>query len=334
MLLVFVESRRDSCHDQAPKDVNVRRSLDGGATWGSVTRVLGDAAENPASNTTYRNPYPTVVTAAPGEDVMGSSSDAVLLNVVNSTLAEPWLSLQLSSADGGLTWSAPRDVGARWGPLEGILGGPGNGIELGRNARGPDASAFAGRLLSCGATGYHAGHAMEAGTWSSDDHGATWAAGEHPLPGMQECQLAELANGSVVMNMRQAVHKCGGASAGHHCRAVSVSNDGGATWATPWFDNALPDPVVSAGLINAGGGASADQLFFSNPASGTKRNNMTVRRSEDSGASWIAARTVWAGDAAYSALVELNETHVGLVFENGEASSYERVSFLAVPKSL
>jgi sialidase-1 len=324
-LLLFVESRRDSCSDQAAKDVNLRRSLDNGATWSdAIIRVIGGAAESRALNTTYRNPYPSVVVGSGG----GGGGDVVLLNVANSTVAEPWASLQLKSSDGGLSWSAPASVGAGWGALQGILGGPGNGIELGQKSTH---SPSAGRMLSCGATGYHHGHAMEAGTFSSDDQGRSWQAGAHPLPSMQECQLAELSNGSVVMNMRQSVRTC---ASGGHCRAVSVSDDGGASWPAPWFVEALPDPVVSAGLLNAGGGGAPDSLFFSNPSSGTHRVNMTVQRSDDAGQSWAAARTVWAGPAAYSVLVELNETHVGLVFENGNAEAYERVSFVALPKTL
>lgn len=170
----------------------------------------------------------------------------VVLNVVNSTDTAPtagWPSLQLISTDGGLTFSPPRPVAAlNADPIvEGILGGPGYGIELMKHG---------GRLVSCGATGYHSGHAMEAAVWYSDDVGVTWNVSTTPLAQMQECQMVELANGSVVINMR----------AGHmdpcDCRAVSISHDGGETWSAPWYVHALIEPVCSAGFVNTGDNVS------------------------------------------------------------------------------
>ena len=133
------------------------------------------------------------------------------------------------------------------------------------------------------------------------------------------------------------------------CRAHSTSTDGGATWATPVvYDPALVEPVCSAGLINtavpvAGSAAAAPMapstgesgaLFFSNPADTSHRDKMTVRRSDDSGATWGTSKLVWAGPASYSTLVAISDTHIGLVFENGAKSPYERISFVPLPQSL
>ena len=61
---------------------------------------------------------------------------------------------------------------------------------------------------------------------------------------------------------------------------------------------------------------------------------MTVKRSRDSGASWSAGALVWRGPAAYSVLVELNDTHVGVVFEHGNVTDgpYHMISLGFVPK--
>ena len=106
---------------------------------------------------------------------------------------------------------------------------------------------------------------------------------------MQECQIAELSDGRVMMNMR----------AGHlnkscDCRSFSLSDDGGATWGPLHYDPELIEPVCSAGLINLEG-----NLYFSNPADKTARDKMTVRRSTNSGQSWDASLLIWAGPAAY-----------------------------------
>ena len=142
--------------------------------------------------------------------------------------------------------------------------GPGTAIVLGRHS---NESAHAGRIVGCGATGYQHGHAMFMPLWYSDDDGASYQLAEVPAGGafaeLQECQVVELANGTVVVNARNALRRGKGQC---HCRAVSASHDGGVTWSPFAFADALVEPVCSAGLINHGGA-----LFFSNPDSATAR---------------------------------------------------------------
>jgi sialidase-1 len=95
----MVESRRTSCSDQAPKDVEMSRSYDGGRSWERPRVVFGDLV----GNTTYRNPYLTVVTNSAGQE-------AIVLQFVNSTVAEPWITFQMTSTDAGNTWSNARAV--------------------------------------------------------------------------------------------------------------------------------------------------------------------------------------------------------------------------------
>ena len=58
-----------------------------------------------------------------------------------------------------------------------------------------------------------------------------------------------------------------------------------------------------AGLINFHG-----TLYFSNPATTTGRNHMTLKKSLDSGASWEVVSLIYAGPAAYSLVVPLTNT--------------------------
>ncbi|HQK94792.1 MAG TPA: sialidase family protein, partial [Armatimonadota bacterium] len=64
----------------------------------------------------------------------------------------------------------------------------------------------------------------------------------------------------------------------------------------------------------------------SNPAS-TKRENMTVRLSEDGGQTWSRARTLNPGPSAYSDLAVCADASVGCLYECGNAHPYEKIAF-------
>jgi sialidase-1 len=309
-ILVFVEARIPSCDDQAPKDVLLTVSQDDGATWSPPTRVLGDHT----GNLTFRNPTPVF-----------DANGTVVLQAVNSTL-EDWVSLQLTSNDEGVTWSSPVSVSSELGSWNGALAGPGNALLLGTAS---PSSQFKGRMVYCGTTGYQPGRPFAAAVWYSDSAGSSWtvsSSSEDEFKGMAECAMAELPNASLLINFR-ANHEnpC-------DCRAQSRSDDGGSTWTPLQWVPALVEPVCSAGLQGTRGGA----VYFSNPATASTRTNMTVRMSEDGGLTWPAQHTsvVWPFAAAYSALVPLSHTDsggaVGIVFERGQTSYVEHVSFAAV----
>jgi sialidase-1 len=118
-------------------------------------------------------------------------------------------------------------------------------------------------------------------------------------------------------------------------RQFAWSDDDGDTWSapitSPFHDRkyggggcegstvALP----SATDTGVDTGASTSKLVFSTPfAKG--RENMTVFVSRDSGATWTHSRTVYSGGAAYSALMPINSTHVGLVYEK---DGYKTISY-------
>lgn len=139
---------------------------------------------------------------------------------------------------------------------------------------------------------------------------------------MDEAQLVELSNGSVVANMRNKHYLKGDA------RGVARSDDGGASFGPTRADLALISPVCMASVISAAdtpvavaapvvkGGVPI--LYFSNPNTTSGRTHMTVKRSYDDGASWpVEAQTLlFAGDAAYSCLTTVPQADkVGLLWE-------------------
>ena len=341
-LVVLTESRIGSCDDQAPKDVTMRRSHDGGRTWSPLQLVVGPRARPPgtlAAHFTARNPYATVLppphaplytTVSEKSGSSGSSSSSInysgtiLLSWVNSTDANHCVNYQQLSHDHGATWDDP--VRVDYGRWEGVLLGPGAGIVLGRHTQGGGAKAasvspYAGRLVVCGATGYVGGMPMDMVVWTSDDNGVTYqeAGGASPFKALQECQLVELPDGRVMVNARTAhLNKsC-------DCRATSVSSDGGRTWSAYTWAADLIEPTCSAGLINLNG-----TLLFSNPSSRTSRVNMTVKASKDAGRSWQTVAQLEAGQAAYSVGVPVSQDKgtFGIVYEGG-ANWHIRIAVL------
>jgi sialidase-1 len=129
---------------------------------------------------------------------------------------------------------------------------------------------------------------------------------------VNECQVAELRDGSLMLNMR-SYH-------GNNRRAVALSRDGGLTWGEITHDQALVEPVCQASLIRWG-----DMLLFSNPAS-ARRINMTVRASRDDGRTWPRSLVLEAGPSAYSCLAAVARRRLACLYERGAKSPYERIT--------
>ena len=112
---------------------------------------------------------------------------------------------------------------------------------------------------------------------------------------------------------------------------VATSTDRGRTWSKAMPDKTLIEPPAQASLLRQTVAPSQDRnrLLFSNPAS-VRRVRMTVRLSEDEGASWPVSRVLHEGPAAYSSLVALPDRSIGLLFERGDRTPYETITFARV----
>jgi sialidase-1 len=207
------------------------------------------------------------------------------------------------SVDDGLRWSERVEItpdvkpdGWSW-----YATGPGVGIQLVH-------TPHTGRLvIPCdhreNGDEFHS-HAM-----LSDDRGETWRVGEALCVGADECQVIERGDGSLLMNIRIE-----GGRETPHLRDTSVSHDGGETWTDTIVDPALPCPTCQASLIRAEIDGEWITLF-SNPASKTERENMTVRLSRDDGATWESSRALHAGLSVYSSLTVLPDGTICCLYE-------------------
>lgn len=308
-LLAFAEGRRAGAGDAGDIDLVLRRSEDSGRSW-SALQVIGDNGPN-----TFGNPCAVVDTRTNTVWLLttqnrGTDREKDIIAGTSDAGRTVWA---MRSQDDGVTWSAPVEITASvkapdwtW-----YATGPGVGIQT-RN----------GRLVIPGnhaeaKTGIHRSH-----LFYSDDDGKSWSLGASADPGTNESQIVELADGQLLLNMRNHPPRP------ENFRMIARSNDGGHTLSTSAPDRALIEPPAQASVLRftTTFGQDRNQLLFANPAS-TARERLTVRVSYDEGMTWPVSRVIHEGPAAYSSLVVLPDRSIGLLFERGERLPYERITF-------
>ena len=89
---------------------------------------------------------------------------------------------------------------------------------------------------------------------------------------------------------------------------------------------ALPDPTCQGSMLSTVFNGR-EYLLHSNCSNASGRTKMTIKTSADGGKSWSSGYLVWGGYTAYSDMVMLDDKIIGILYENGDAGSYERISF-------
>lgn len=329
-LVAFAEGR-ESRSDAGSIDLVRRRSDDNGCTWGPQA-IVADQGED-----TIGNPAP-VVDPATGHLVLlstrnaGSASEAEILRGEVPPEDSRRVFVQVSRDD-GKTFSPLREITTttkradwRW-----YATGPGHAIALTKGAH-------AGRLVvpanhsSAPPAGspdtgqepkYYGAHSLY-----SDDHGKTWRIGfsDDTFDGVlntNESTAAELPDGRIYFNTRDQ----NGSSP--ETRADGVSTDGGESLVEPYaVQPDLVGPVVQASVLQVRG--SGWPLLYSGPSDPNSRARMAIRASDDGGQTWEERHVVSEARAAYSDLVQLPGA-IGLLYETGEADTYETIRFVRVP---
>lgn len=302
-VLAFCEGRKKGRSDTGDIDLLLRRSHDGGKTWGPV-QIVWDDGDN-----TCGNPC-SVVDRATGTiwllltHNLGRDTEAKIVDGTSQGSRTVWVS---KSRDDGATWERPREItrDVKRPDWTWYATGPGVGIQT-----------RTGRLVIPCDNKVVGNKARQSHVIFSDDRGETWKVSDPIGPNCNESQVVELTDGTLLLNMRsyQANNR----------RRVALSKDGGQTWSRPTEDAALIEPVCQASLIRSPG--KPGRLLFSNPAS-TKREQMTVKLSRDDGKTWPVARLLHKGPAAYSCLTMLPSGEVGILYERGSQSAYENITF-------
>jgi sialidase-1 len=309
-LLAFCEGRKSSRSDHGDIDLVLRRSSDGGKTWGPIILVYEEGGPDAV---TIGNPCP-VVDASTGTIWLPFCRD-------NDTV------LVTSSSDDGRRWSAPQEITQQvkrpdWGWY---ATGPGVGIQLRRGEH-------AGRLvIPCDHRETVEGdEVMFSHVFYSDDNGQSWKLGGSVDRHTDECQVVELSGGDLLINMRNYWERTGKRPERGGKRAVARSSDGGVTWSGLDFDAALIEPICQASIRRARWPATGRSgvILFANPASAAGRKRMTVRASFDDGKTWPVAKQLYAGSSAYCCLCMIAPDQVGCLYEKDD---YQRIVLARFP---
>ncbi|BET46381.1 exo-alpha-sialidase [Kitasatospora aureofaciens] len=321
-LLAFAEGRVLDCGDAGDIDVVLKRSTDGGLTWGPLQVV------NDGGGDTHGNPAP-VVDRATGRVLLLETYNAGRTDGANCAVPCARTPYLQHSDDDGRTWSAPRDLGSEILPPDWnswYATGPVHGVQLtggahpGRLVVGVNAETWDGTRV----TANHAALVV------SDDGGEHWRTGATdtwPVAAdgtfrqkPSELTLTERADGALLVSGREE----NGTDLGH--RTQALSRDGGDTFAAPF--RALPDlyaPQVQGAVLRLG-----DRTLLSVPADPDRRRTMTVRSSWDGGATWdsVDRGTVVTRDwSGYSDLVSVDDAAVGLLYEGGASDARDEIRF-------
>ena len=282
--------------------VKVRRSEDGGDTWGDEILV--------------------------GKGFMGGGV------TVNETNGDIFAFVEQNHPPAPLTVYRSQDHGKTWAALEAPIKPDKNGnvpsMHMNEHGITLRHGKHKGRLLR--PTRWYAGKNARA-RWPqhytnaiySDDGGKTWqTSAPFPAMGTGEATVAELSDGRIYYNSRRHWADEG---ADPRRRWTAVSDDGGATWKNLSICQVLPDGPQNTDYGCMGGLVrlpvkDRDILLYSNCDSPSGRNRGTVWASFDGGKTWPHKRLVHEGAFAYSSLDAgrpgtKSEGKIYLLFESG-----------------
>ncbi len=316
-ILAIAEARKFSQSDTGDIDLVLKRSTDGGKTWGEIITIW-DNDENVCGN-----PCPVVIKET-GRIVLLSTWNLGTdheRDILKKTSADTRRVFSMYSDDNGFTWSEPVEITSQVKLPEWTwyATGPCHAIQT-----------KAGRIIVPCNHGVENERQTRSHIIYSDDQGQTWNIGGS-LPTGNESTVAELEDGSIMLNMRGAriperEEKYGSA------RLVAVSIDGGLTFSEPYYEKSLIEPVCNGSIINYNpSGQKTGMVLFSNPEHKSERINLTIRLSRDHGKTWERAVTVTDGAAAYSDLLVMDDGDICIIYETGIKNAYEYISFQRIP---
>jgi sialidase-1 len=322
-ILAFCEGRKTGSADFGNVDIVLKRSLDGGRTWGQLEVV----AEN--GNRQAGNPAPVI-------DLMHSEKGGRIFLFYNTGdqteqniregkgKREVWYRI---SNDGGITWEQPVNITPQVHRLQKGNGGsmqewrsyantPGHALQI-RHGK------YRGRLVIAANHSFgppqHRYRDYRAHVFFSDDGGRTFQLSEDvAYPGSNESMAAELGNGGILLNSRNQ-------SGDEKFRLISRSSDGGKQWDTTYLEKTLIDPVNQGAVLTIGYQKGKAVMAHTHTQDSLRRNHLMLHISRDDGYSWRPFQMIdKAPDGAtkdytaYSDVLLLSRKNLGVLYERNE----------------
>lgn len=320
-MLVFYADRKGRGDFGHERTTVLRRSTDGGRTWGPIREIAhrnhtdihsGPVVYDRKTNRIFKfcRFWPA---ARDAKKITNSKTYAEMVQA-------GWIDHGQSSDDQGKTWTEPIPIRLDYpqGVFSAATGNGVHGIQLAN-----------GRLLIQGGYSVRRNNRLlrHCCVFASDDHGATWKRtldiDTSEIDIIREFVMAEKVDGSVYFNLRstkgwRAVFD------GKHLHNDDELRDvqchaGLAVWQRgkkPLWVFSHPDPTGAARKGNFG----------------NRRQRLVLRISEDEGETWPRDIVVHEKAAAYSDVAILPDGTALVIFENGDTVGrpYQRISIARV----
>lgn len=298
-------------------DVYERHSDDNGATWSTHKMVVGTDADHALVGGGHGFGDVSLVECASGKIV------AIMVGgpgYFQSTPSNPIVPTIITSTDGGDTWSTPRtltdelyNTTYKEGAVQGSFAGSGRGLMLQRQKN----EQLNGRIMFAMSHRFGKNNVQEYIIYS-DDEGNTWKfSTQSAYSGGDESKLVELADGTVMISVRQ-----GGQ------RGYNKSTDGGVTWGTQakWAD--ISGCACNADILYV----NKHVMLHSYPNNGS-RKNLTIKASFDDGKSWSNPYVVCAPGASYSTMDVTKDGDIAIFYEDNACSTGFVLNYVVLPTS-
>ncbi len=325
LLCVYDMRRRMGRDLQEDIDIGLSRSADGGRSWATphVIMDMGEYGGLPQEQNGCSDPgiiidrqtgeifcFAVWMNGKPGKHQWTADGSEPGFEIGKSAQF-----LMVRSQDDGRTWTKPENLTRKlkqeawWllapSPQQGICLDDGTLVMpvQGRDAEGVP---FATLMIS-------------------RDHGAAWTVGKPAYSRGNECQAAQLGDGSIMLNMRNDVERF---------RAVFVTRDLGQTWQPHETNrNTLIEPNCNASLLRVDyvqAGEPKRVLLFANPHTQQGRTRHTIQVSFDDGQTWPENYHLLLDEgrgAGYPSMTRVDDEHIGIVYEGSQSQlTFEKLS--------